>query len=57
MSLPANAAATDKKIRELIQDVVTKIQDMTNSSDADPKDTVYHIEMALFPLTNTKEKK
>ncbi len=50
-----------EKIRELMKDVVTKIQDITDSPEADPKDTVYHIEMALFPLTNlstnTKEKK
>lgn len=50
-----------EKIRELMKDVVTNIQDITDSSEADPKDTVYHIEMALFPLTNTvtttKEKK
>ncbi len=46
-----------EKIRELIKDVVTKIQDITDSPDANPKDTVYHIEMALFPLTHSTHSK
>ena len=46
-----------EKIRELIKDVVSKIQTLTDEPDSDPRDSVYHLEMALFPLTLSKEKK
>lgn len=53
-------AISEKKfeqIKAIIKDVVTKIQEITAVPDLDPKDSVYHVEMALFPLTLSKEKK
>ncbi len=53
-------AVSEKKfdqIRLLMKDVITQIQSITDEPDSDTKDSVYHIEMALFPLTRSKDKK
>ncbi|MBC7459064.1 MAG: DUF4423 domain-containing protein [Bdellovibrionaceae bacterium] len=53
-------AVSEKKferIQELLKEVVEKIQEITQEKSAEPRDTVYHLEMALFPLTISKEKK
>ena len=53
-------AVSEKKfeiIQELLKEVVVKIQAITNEKNTEPRDTVYHLEMALFPLTLSKEKK
>lgn len=45
-----------EKICELMKEVVLKIQTLTDEPDTAPRDSVYHIEMALFPLTLSKDK-
>lgn len=45
-----------EKLQQIMKDVVLKIQTLTDEPDTNPKDSVYHIEMALFPLTLSKEK-
>ncbi len=46
-----------EKISDLLKDVIKKIQTITDEPDTEPRDAVYHVEMALFPLTKNKEKK
>lgn len=46
-----------EKIRDLLKNVISQIQTITDEPGTEPRDAVYHIEMALFPLTKNKEKK
>jgi uncharacterized protein (TIGR02147 family) len=42
------------EVQGLINELIEKIQKITDSTNRQEKDAVYHMEMALFPLTNKK---
>lgn len=42
------------EVQNLINEVIEKIQKITHTAAEQSKDSVYHMEMALFPLTNKK---
>ena len=38
----------------MIDEVINKIQAITDETAIDLHDSIYHVEMALFPLTKSK---